>query len=134
MEYPLGFEQYQQGLEKGRFLGLKCDTCDAYTFPPRGVCGDCGGSALKVAEMKGKGTLRSFTVIRVAPEGMQPPYIVALVELDEGPWAIGNLVDINPDEADMGLMGRRVRLGSQIVKQDIPGDEPNPQVLSFTLI
>jgi len=134
MEYPLGFEQYQQGLGKGRFLGLKCDTCDAYTFPPRGVCGDCGSSALKVAEMKGKGTLRSFTVIRVAPEGMKPPYIVALVELEEGPWAIGNLVDINPDEGDMGLMGRRVRLGSQVLKQEAPGDEPNPQVLSFTLI
>jgi uncharacterized OB-fold protein len=134
MEYPLGFEQYQQGLGKGQFLGLKCDTCGAYTFPPRGVCGDCGGSALEVAEMKGEGTLRSFTVIRVAPEGMKPPYIVALVELDEGPWAIGNLVDMNLDEADMGLMGRRVRLGSQVLKQEASGDEPNPQILSFTLI
>ena len=134
MEYPLEFGKYQQGLEKGQFLGLKCDACGAYTFPPRGVCGDCGGSALKVAEMKGKGTLRSFTVIRIAPEGMKPPYIVALVELEEGPWAIGNLVDINLDEADMGLMGRSVRLGSQSLKQEISGDESNPQILSFTLI
>ncbi|MCP4666821.1 MAG: Zn-ribbon domain-containing OB-fold protein, partial [Deltaproteobacteria bacterium] len=131
---PLGFEQYQQGLGKGRFLGLKCDACGGYTFPPRGVCGDCGGWALKKAEMKGKGTLRSFTVIRVAPEGMKPPYIVALVELDEGPWAVGNLVDMNLDEADMGLMGRRVRLGSRDVKQEAPGDGPHPQILCFTLI
>jgi uncharacterized OB-fold protein len=84
--------------------------------------------------MKGKGTLRTFTVIRVAPEGMKPPYIVAMVELDEGPWAIGNLVDIAPDEADIGLMGRRVRLGSRLLEQGDTGREPNPHVLSFTLI
>ena len=134
MEYKLTFEQYQKGLAEGKFLGLKCGKCDAYTFPPQGVCTECGDRDLEVTEMKGEGTLRSFTVIRVAPEGMKPPYIVALVELDEGPWAIGNLVDTNPDEADMGLMGRRVRLGSQALKPEAAEDEPNPRILSFTLL
>ena len=133
MDYTLTFEQYQQGLSNGKFLGLRCENCGTLTFPSQGVCRDCGGKDLKVTEMKGEGTIRTFTVIRVAPEGMKPPYIVAMVELDEGAWAMGNLEDVNPDEADMGLMGRKVKLGSQVVGQDATSGEDR-RVLTFTLL
>lgn len=132
MEYKLTFEQYQQGLNKGKFLGLRCEGCSAYTFPPQGICSDCGGKELKVAEMKGEGTVRTFTVVRVAPEGMRPPYIVAMVELEEGPWITGNVVNTNPDEADMSLIGQKVKLGSQLVEGT--GDsEEEIRVLTFAL-
>ena len=36
MEYPLTFEQYQQGLREGKLMGLHCQSCEAYTVPPRG--------------------------------------------------------------------------------------------------
>jgi uncharacterized OB-fold protein len=133
MEYKLTFQQYQQGLGKGQFLGLKCKNCGAVTFPAQGVCRDCGSDDINVTEMKGEGTIRTFTVIRVAPEGMKPPYVVALVELDEGACAMGNLVDTNPEEADMSLIGRKVKLGNRAVK----GDEASAEdlyVLTFRLI
>jgi uncharacterized OB-fold protein len=132
MEYKLTFEQYQKGLAEGKFLGLKCGKCDAYTFPPQGVCTECGDQDMEVTEMKGKGTLRNFTVIRVAPEGMKPPYIVAMVELDEGPWATGNLMEMNLEEADMSLIGRKVKLGSRAFKSD-PRAEEDSYVLTFML-
>jgi uncharacterized OB-fold protein len=44
--------------------------------------------------------------------------VVAMAEIDEGAWVMGNLVDINPDDADMSLIGKKVRLGSRIVKGD----------------
>jgi uncharacterized OB-fold protein len=97
------------------------------------VCRDCGGKDLEVTEIKGEGIIRTFTVVRVAPEGMKPPYVVAMVELDEGAWTVGNLVDMNPDEADMGLIGKKVRLGSQVVKGD-PTSEEDFHVLTFTLL
>jgi hypothetical protein len=50
---------------------------------------------------------------------MDPPYVTAMVETDEGAWVMGNLVGINPDDADMRLMGQRVRLGTQPIKDDI---------------
>jgi len=132
MDYKLTFDQYQQGLEKGKFLGLKCNECNAVTFPPMAVCRGCNGTALEVTEIGGEGTLRTFTVIRVAPEGMDPPYVIAMVETDERAWVMGNLVGINPDDADMSLIGKRVKLGSQIVKGDIysTGDS---RVITFTL-
>jgi uncharacterized OB-fold protein len=133
MDYTLTFEQYQQGLSNGKFLGLRCENCGTLTFPSQGVCRDCGGKDLKVTEMKGEGTIRTFTVIRVAPEGMKPPYIVAMVELDEGAWAMGNLEDVNPDEADMSIIGRRVKLGSQVVGKDATSGEDR-RVLIFTLL
>ena len=133
MDYALTFEQYQQGLSNGKFLGLRCEKCGTVTFPSQGVCRDCGGKDLEVTEIKGQGTLRTFTVVRVAPEGMKPPYVVAMVELDEGAWTMGNLVDVNPDEADMGLMGRKVKLGSQVVGQDATSGEDR-RVLTFTLL
>jgi uncharacterized OB-fold protein len=132
MQYKLTFEQYQQGLREGKILGLKCEDCGTITFPAQGVCRDCGSSSLNVRELKGEGTIRTFTVVRVAPEGMKPPYIVAMVELEEGAWTIGNLLDLNPDEADMGLIGRKVRLGTQSVKGDPTTEEPR-HVLAFTL-
>lgn len=66
-------------------------------------------------EVTGRGTIRTFTVIRVAPEGKQPPYVLALIELEQGPWVMGLLAGREPEEADMGLIGRRVRLISQPV-------------------
>jgi uncharacterized OB-fold protein len=72
-------------------------------------------------------------VIRVAPQGKKPPYVVAMVELNEGAWAIGNLVDINPDESSMDLIGKRVALGTQRVKDDV-NPELDRQLLTFKLI
>jgi hypothetical protein len=68
----------------------------------------------------------------VAPEGKKPPYVVAMVELDEGAYVTGDLVDIVPDEADMSLIGRKVKLGSQVIQQDAypPGDR---WILTFQL-
>ena len=132
MEYPLTFEQYQQGLKEGKFLGLKCVSCGTYNFPPLGVCEHCKKQDLTVTEIEGEGTLRTFTVIRVAPEGKEPPYIIAMVELAQGPWAVGMLVEVNPDQADMKLIGKKVKLGSTSGQ----GTEPlgDIQILTFTLI
>jgi uncharacterized OB-fold protein len=132
MEYPLTFEQYQQGLSEGKLMGLHCQSCGAYTVPPQGVCRNCQGLNLFPVEVKGEGTIRTFTVIRVAPEGKQSPYVLALVELEQGPWVMGVLGEKDPGKADMGLIGKRVRLNPH------PGDDllesGEVQVPEFSLI
>ena len=45
---------------------------------------------------------------------------------------MGNLVGINPDDADISLIGKRVKLGSQIVKGDIYSTDDS-RALTFTL-
>jgi len=113
MEARLTFAAYQRGLEEGKFLGLKCNRCHAVTFPPMAVCRSCQSNDLEISELAGRGVLRTFTVVRVAPAGKTPPYIVAMAELEEGAWALGNLEGIDPDDAGPDLIGRRVRLDSR---------------------
>ena len=132
MEYRITFNDYQEGLANGKLMGVTCSSCNKILFPPAGVCRECGQTDLAPVELKGEGTIRTFTVIRVAPEGRKPPYVVAMAELDEGPWAIGNLIEMNPEDADMTLIGKRVRLGSHLAKGDAYSSD-DVRVITFSL-
>ena len=118
MSYPVPYSSYQDNLKKGLFIGLKCTACGEVTFPPMAVCRECSATSLEEISIDGEGTIRTFTVIRVAPEGRKPPYVIVMVELKEGPYIIGNLLGIDPDSASMDLIGRRVRMGTHVVEGD----------------
>ena len=121
MEYKLTFKDYNDALKKNKLLGLKCKECSAITVPPKMVCRNCTSPNMDIIELGGKGKIVTFTAVNVASEGRQGevPYIIVLVELDEGPWIMGNLIDIDPNEATMELIGRRVKMGHKV----FPGDK-----------
>jgi uncharacterized OB-fold protein len=121
LEYKLTFQDYNEALKKNKLLGLKCNECGAITVPPKMVCRKCTSPDMDIVELSGKGKIQTFTTVYVAPEGRQGecPYIVVLVELDEEPWIMGNLIDINPTEATMELIGKGVRMGHKV----FPGDK-----------
>ncbi|MBA7591322.1 hypothetical protein ES708_33475 [subsurface metagenome] len=89
MEYLLTSKKFAEALTEGKFLGLKCNQCGAYTVPPQKVCSECRSEDMEVVELSRKGKVRSFTVIHIPAEGFQAPYIVGLIELEEGPSEIG---------------------------------------------
>ena len=134
MEYKLTFKDYSNALTKGELLGLKCNSCGNITVPPKMTCQECGGTDLDIVELKKKGKIVTFTLVHVAPEGRQNevPYIIALVRLEEGPWIMGNLIDIDPYKATMDLIDRDVKVGFRIFPGDkySPGDQARP-VFSF---
>lgn len=121
MEYKLTFKNYNEALKKNKLLGLKCNQCHAITIPPKMVCRKCASPNIDIVELSGKGKIQTFTTVYVAPEGRQgeAPYIIVLVELDEGPWIMGNLIDIDPSETTMALIDRRVKFGHKV----FPGDK-----------
>jgi len=113
MEYKLTYKEYSEALKQNKLLGLKCKSCGTVTVPPKMVCRSCAGPELEVLELKGTGKIQTFTTCNVAPEGREDevPYIIMLVELDEGPWVMGNLIGVDPEKATMeSLMGKRVRM------------------------
>ena len=118
MEYKLTFNNYRDALREGKFLGLKCNECEAYTAPPQKVCGECGSEDMDIVPLSGKGEIQTFTVVHVAPEGFEPPLPVAVAKLDEGPWVMGNIIDISPDDVGMDIIGRKVTIGYK----EVPGD------------
>ncbi len=123
MEYKLTFKEYSEALKGNKLLGLKCQDCGSITIPPKMVCGKCTSPNMKVVELKGTGKIQTFTTINVAPEGRETecPYTIVLVELDEGPWVMGNLIGIDPTKVTLeNLVKKKVK----IEKGEIfPGDK-----------
>jgi len=121
MEYKLTFKDYSEALKNNKLLGLKCKECGAITVPPKMVCRKCTSPNMDIVELGSKGKIVTFTTVNVASEGRQDevPYIIVLVELDEGPWIMGNLSDIDPAEATMEVIGKRVKMGHKV----FPGDK-----------
>lgn len=121
MEQKLIFKDYNEALKENRLLGLKCNDCGAITTPPKMVCRQCSGSDMEVIELKGSGKIKTFTTVFVASEGREEevPYTIVIVELDDGPWVMGNLGGIDPNEASMELIGKKVTMGCKV----FPGDK-----------
>ena len=121
MAHTLIFKDYNEALKNNRLLGLKCRDCGSITIPPKIVCRQCAGSGMDIVEMKGSGKIRTFTTVFVASEGREEevPYVIVIVELDEGPWVMGNLDGIDPKTASMELIGKKVTMGNKV----FPGDK-----------
>lgn len=98
-------EPFWQACIEHRLLVQKCTSCDAHQFYPRPFCLKCEETALEWVEAAGAGTIYSVTTVRmpVVPE-LDPPYLLALVDLDEGPRLLTNI------EADTANIGDRVKL------------------------
>ena len=107
----LTVKHYLDGLKNGKILGSKCKRCGAVMLPQKPVCGKCGSTDLEEIESKGEGTIRSFTVINVAPPQLtdKAPYVVAMVRLDEEPSIMGRLLGVDPTKPEEIKMGTRVK-------------------------
>ena len=83
---------------EGRFLVQRCTTCDHRQHYPRNICTGCGGTGLTYDESSGRATIYSYTTVRRAPHpAFTPPYVVALVRLEEGPLVLTNIVGVAPE-------------------------------------
>ena len=121
MEHRLSFREYNEALKQNKLLGLKCKQCGTITVPPKITCGQCASTDMGVVELSGKGKIQTFTAVFVAPEEREAeaPYIIVLIELDEGPWIMGNLTGTDPAAADVALIGKKVRMdGSRVFSGD----------------
>ncbi len=132
-EYPLSYATYKEALAQGRVMGLHCRDCGSWTTPPQPVCSSCGGRALDPGELKPQGTIRSFTVIRTGPVGFEPPYVVALAELAEGPWVLGLLEGVDPDQAGFDLIGKPVGVSGKTRPAEVDYTDRERAVVVFKL-
>jgi uncharacterized OB-fold protein len=97
-------EPYWDAVKEGKLLLQYCPDCARYQFYPRPVCTACLGSDLEWREAQGTGAVYSFTVVHRAPsqEFQDTPYIVALVDLQEGVRMMSNIVGADPKAIHIG--------------------------------
>jgi uncharacterized OB-fold protein len=78
-----------------------CDDCRKHWFPPSRSCPHCLSGAFHWSAVSGRGKVFSFVIydrVYHAAFAAEVPYVVALVELDEGPRLLSNIVGIEPDK------------------------------------
>jgi uncharacterized OB-fold protein len=96
---------FWDGSAEGRLLLQRCRGCETVVWYPRAFCPHCHAGELDWFEASGRGTVYSFTIVRRgAPDAYRDagPYVLAYVELEEGPRLLTNLVDCDMDEIRIG--------------------------------
>jgi uncharacterized protein len=104
---------YWEGAPQGRLTLPRCRSCPAVVWYPRAACPLCHSTDVEWFEASGRGTVYSYTVNRMgradhpAYRGV-PVYVLAYVELAEGPRVLTNIVDCDPAVLRCGLPVRAV--------------------------
>jgi uncharacterized OB-fold protein len=87
-------QHFWDGTQAGELRLQRCDACASVYFPPRPFCPSCASRKVSVFKASGKGKLYSYVINhRPAAPGFTPPYAIAVVELDEGPRMMSNIID-----------------------------------------
>jgi hypothetical protein len=86
-------------------IGSKCGNCNKIMFPPRFVCPYCRRTGkLEPYKLSRKGKIISYTTIYSAADGFedQVPYVLAIIELEDGPRITTQITDCDPSEVKIG--------------------------------
>jgi uncharacterized OB-fold protein len=96
---------FWDAVEQGRLLLERCSGCQAVIWYPRGFCPRCGSTATDWIEASGRGTVYSYTVARrsFGAFARLTPYVIAYIDLAEGPRILSNVVGVEPDDVAIGL-------------------------------
>lgn len=76
----------------GKLLVQRCRSCGHAQLYPRSSCTSCYGTDLTWQPASGRGVIYSHTMVHRAPHpAFTPPYVVALIRLEEGPMVMANV-------------------------------------------
>lgn len=115
--------EYWAGCRRHELLIQRCSDCGRHQFYPRLMCAACAGRSLEWARASGRGRVKSFTIVRRAVSEAyvaDVPYVVALIELEEGPTMMSNVVGCPVEDVRIGLP-------VEVVFEDWPGEVTVPK-------
>jgi uncharacterized OB-fold protein len=109
-------QKFLEALKQGKLMGTKCTKCGTKNMPPRQHC-KCGSSEIEWYEAPTKGKIFTYTMVTFPPDSMAKyaPYIVAVVELEDGTRLLAQLTGVTPTTLKVGLP-------IQVVPQQITED------------
>ena len=96
---------YWEAAAREELLLRRCTACGKHHFPPRYLCPKCWSDELEWTKSTGKGAVYSLTVMYRAPMpafAKRVPYVVALIDLDEGPRMMANILGENALQTQVG--------------------------------
>ena len=97
---------YWDAAAEGRLLVRSCTDCGAIHHYPRPFCPECWSENVEWKEASGRATLYTWSTVFVNdmyPFRERLPYIAAVVDLEEGPRMMTNVIDTEPDDLEIGM-------------------------------
>lgn len=104
--------------------GHKCGACGAIFLGERANCSGCGArEQMQTVRLASKGKLYSFSIVHRSFPGIEVPYISAIVDLEGGGTLKGNLINVDPDPANIAFdMPVDVVFGDALGRKDRDGN------------
>jgi uncharacterized OB-fold protein len=97
---------FWQGARQGELRLQRCRACGQPFLYPRTLCPHCLSDDLEWTTASGRGRVYTYTVVRRPAHpafGNDVPYVLAIVELEEGPRLVTNIVGVPPEEVRIGM-------------------------------
>jgi uncharacterized OB-fold protein len=108
---------FWEGCRSEELRYQRCETCGASNFPPTEHCRQCLSPELRWKQSGGVGEIYSWTVVhRPVTAEFEPPYVPAIVTLDEGYQMLTNVIGVAPVDLAVGM---RVRVQFHAVGPDV---------------
>jgi hypothetical protein len=126
-EHDPVYAPFWEGAERGRLLFQECRACGHRQFYPRALCTACGADPAWV-EASGRGVVHTYTIVRqygAPPFRDELPYVVAMIELEEGVRMFGNVTDCPVEAVHVGMLveAYAVKAGERV---GVPFWRPRP--------
>ena len=89
-----------------RLLIKRCGACGRAHYYPRTFCPHCWSPDVDWEEASGGGTVYTYSIVHqndLPPFNERVPYVAAIVDLDEGPRVMTNVVDCEPESVEVGM-------------------------------
>jgi uncharacterized OB-fold protein len=94
-------QPFWDAVQERKLVLQHCRSCRQFWFPPSALCRHCLSTDFTWQESEGEGRIYSFVVYhRLYHPAFEAdlPYVVALVELPEGPRLLTNIIGTTPDD------------------------------------
>ncbi|MEX1035500.1 MAG: Zn-ribbon domain-containing OB-fold protein [Sneathiella sp.] len=98
--------EFWNACNQEKFLIQICGSCGKNQFYPRAICKHCHGNDLKWQQVSGRGKVKTFTIVHHAPSAAfreDLPYVLALIDLEEGVRAMMNVIGCDIADVHIGM-------------------------------
>lgn len=92
--------EFYAGARRHELMLMRCRSCGAWRLPSRPRCPDCWSTDTEWVKASGRAKLYSYGIMHQQVPGFEDrvPYLYAIVELEEGPRIVSDIVDVPPGE------------------------------------